>query len=196
MTLAKPRDRRVVGNLMSSDNAKGHVLLTRSLDRARRPDPARVRVEQQRDHHRRLKRRPAVPVLPVGGVERAQIHLRHRVEHEPRKVRLRQPVADVGRQQKRLLAAGRMKVLAHARNRLNSPGRILYATATMQTRTTKVMPRTSGTHLLSRFQANVAEFRMGRSLGTNRRHTPTRDRISIRSCIRGAAVGTGLPLLS
>ena len=123
MTLAEPRDRRVVGNLVSGDNAEGHVFLARPLDRARRPDPARVRVEQQRDHHRWLERRPAVPVLPVGGVERAQVHLRHRVEHEPRKVRLRQPVADVGRQQKRLLAVGRKEVLAHARNRLNPPGR-------------------------------------------------------------------------
>jgi len=119
MTLAKPRDRRVVGNPVSGDNAEGHVFLARPLDRARRSDPARVRVEHQRDHHRRLKRRPAVPILPIGAIERAQIHPRDRVQHEPRKVRLRQPVADVGRQQERLLAVGGKEVLPHARNRLN-----------------------------------------------------------------------------
>jgi hypothetical protein len=36
-------------------------------------------------------------------------------------VTLRQPVADVGRQQKRLVAVGRKEVLAHARNRLTRP---------------------------------------------------------------------------
>src|ERR671915_424933 len=36
MTLAKPRDRRVIGNLVSGEHAEGDVFLTRPLDRAGR----------------------------------------------------------------------------------------------------------------------------------------------------------------
>jgi hypothetical protein len=65
VTLAEPRDRRVVRDLTRGQDAKRDVVLTGALDRPRRPDPARVSIDQQRDHHRRIKRRPAVPVLPI-----------------------------------------------------------------------------------------------------------------------------------
>src|SRR3954451_20491904 len=90
-------------------------------------------VEQQRDHHRRVIRRPAAPVDPIGRVEHVEVQLRHRVDDKPRQVPRRQPLADVGRHQKRLLAITSDKALAHREIVLNPPdGTRTYATATCQ----------------------------------------------------------------
>src|SRR3954470_17696257 len=90
-------------------------------------------VEQQRDHHRRVIRRPAAPVDPIGRVENVEVHLRHRVDDKPRQVPRRQPLADVGRHQKRLLAITSDKALAHREIVLNPPdGTRTYATATRE----------------------------------------------------------------
>ena len=70
VALAKPRDRRVIGRLVGRDHPVGDVLHARALDRARGALPPRIRVEQQRDHHRRIERRPPMTVLAIGGVER------------------------------------------------------------------------------------------------------------------------------
>jgi hypothetical protein len=121
VALTEPRDRRVVRDVVRGDDADRDVLLARALDRPRRAHTARVRVEQQRHHHRRLERRPAVPVVPIGGVERAEIHPRDRLDHKPREVPLGQPLTDVGRQQKRLLPTARHEVLAHAGILLTAP---------------------------------------------------------------------------
>src|SRR5918995_1057363 len=89
-------------------------------------------VQQQRDHHRRIKRRPAVAVLAVGAIERREIHLRDRVEHEPREMPFRQPLAHVRRHQKRLRAITPDEVLPHRGSLLNPPdSTTLCATATM-----------------------------------------------------------------
>jgi hypothetical protein len=121
VALAEPRDRRVVRDLVRGHNANRDVFLARALDRPRRPHATRIRVEQQPHHHRRLERRPAVPVVPIGGIERAEIHLRDRVDHKPREVPLGQPVTDVGRQQKCLVPIARQEVLAHAGILLTAP---------------------------------------------------------------------------
>jgi hypothetical protein len=121
VALAKPRQRRVIRHLVRGDHPTGDVFLTRTLDRPRRPRSARVGVEQDRDHHRRIKRRPAVTVSAISAIERRQIHARHDVDHKPREVILRQPLTHVGRQQKRLLAITRDEVLAHHGSLLNPP---------------------------------------------------------------------------
>jgi hypothetical protein len=56
------------------------------FDRPRGPIAARVGVHDQRDHHRRIKRRPSAPISAVGGIERFEIHRLDRVENEPREV--------------------------------------------------------------------------------------------------------------
>jgi hypothetical protein len=96
MALHEPRDRRVVRALLARQHPKGDVLLAGALDHPRGPDPARIGVQQQRDHHRRVIRRPAAPVDPIGRIERLQIHLRDRVDDKPRKMPRRQPLAHVG----------------------------------------------------------------------------------------------------
>jgi hypothetical protein len=61
VALAKARDRRVIGHLVRGDHAVGNVLDAATLDRPRGALPTRVGVEQQRDHHRRIMRRPPWP---------------------------------------------------------------------------------------------------------------------------------------
>jgi hypothetical protein len=130
MALHEPRQRRVVRALLGRQHAERDVFLTRALDHARGPDPARVGVKQQRDHHRRVIRRPAAPVDAVGGIERLKVHLSDRVDDKPRQMPRRQPLTDVGRHQKRLLAITSNKALAHHEMVLNPPDDTpTYATA-------------------------------------------------------------------
>ena len=65
VTLAKPRDRRVIGHLVRRDHPKRDVLHTRPLDPPRRALPTRIRVHQQRDHHRRIMRRATVTIRAI-----------------------------------------------------------------------------------------------------------------------------------
>jgi hypothetical protein len=90
------------------------VLDAAPLDPTRRPLTDRVAAEQQRDHHRRIMRRPPVAVRAIGAVEPGQIELSDRVDDEPRQVILRQPLPQARRQQQRLVAVTREEVLRHA----------------------------------------------------------------------------------
>jgi hypothetical protein len=99
MALNEPRDRRVIRALLGRQDAEGDVFFAGALDHPRGPDPTRIRVQQHRDHHRRVIRRPAAPVDPVRGIERLEIHLRDGIDDKPREVPLRQPLTDVGRHQ-------------------------------------------------------------------------------------------------
>ena len=74
VALDEPRDRRVIGPLLRRHHAERDVLLARPLDLPRRPRPARVGVEQQRDHHRRVIGRPAAAVRAIGA---------HRTRRDP-----------------------------------------------------------------------------------------------------------------
>jgi hypothetical protein len=126
----EPGDGRVIGPLLRRDHPKRDVLRARPLDHPRRPGPARVGVQQQPHHHRRVISRPRPPVDPVGRVERVQVHLADGVNDKPRQVILRQPLPHIGRHQKPLLAVTRDKALSHAPDRLKPPGRHpTYATA-------------------------------------------------------------------
>jgi hypothetical protein len=82
MTRAKASDRRVIGLLVRGDHAVGDVLNALALDPARGALPPRVRVKQQRDHHRRIVRRATMPIAPISAIEPSQIHLPDRVQHE------------------------------------------------------------------------------------------------------------------
>jgi hypothetical protein len=73
MAAAKVRDRRMVGDEVAGHDPVGDVLYAGALDPARGAVAARVGIEQERHHHRRLVGWPAVPVGPIGGVEGAQI---------------------------------------------------------------------------------------------------------------------------
>jgi hypothetical protein len=140
VALDEPRQRRVIRALLGRQHPERDVLLTSALDHPRGPDPARVGVEQQRDHHRRVIGRPAAPVDAIGRIERLQIHLGHGVDHKPGEVPRRQPLAHVGRQQERLLAITRDKALAHREMVLNPPGDTpTYATTTGERESRRVL---------------------------------------------------------
>jgi hypothetical protein len=104
----------VIGHLVRADHARCHILDAAPLDPPRRPLTDRVAVEQQRHHHGRIMRRPPVPVGAIGGLERRKIDPRHGVNHKPREVILRQPLAQAQRQQQILLAITRQEILRHA----------------------------------------------------------------------------------
>ena len=71
VTLAKPGDRRVIGLPIRRDDAERDVLKTAALDHPRRALPARVGIDEQRDHLSSTGRRNAVwPVtLKLGSDE-------------------------------------------------------------------------------------------------------------------------------
>jgi hypothetical protein len=92
MPTAELGDRRVIGSQVAGHDAIGDILDAGALDPTRRAVGARVGVEQQRDHHRRLIGRPTAPIVTVIRVDRRQIQLGHRVEHRPHQVPLRHPV--------------------------------------------------------------------------------------------------------
>ena len=123
VTLDEPRDRRVIRSLLRRQHAERNILFARPLDLPRRARPARVRVEQQRHHHRRVIGRPAAAVPPIGGIEAVEVHLADSLQDEPREVAFWQPLPDIRRHQKRLLAITRDKALAHHRHRLKPAGR-------------------------------------------------------------------------
>ena len=121
MAGAKARDRRVIGDLVGADHPKGDVLATAALDPARGALADRVGVGEQADHHLRLVGGGAVAVGAVGGVERLDVELVDRLDHEPGEVIGGQPVTQVGRQQQRLVAIAGEEVLSHARMVQNGP---------------------------------------------------------------------------
>jgi hypothetical protein len=113
--LSKARNRRVIGGPIGRDHAHLDILDAAPLDPPRRPFPKRVAVQQQRDHHRRIVRRPAMPVIAVVPIERRQIELRDGIDHPPRQVALRQPLAQARWQQQLLLTVTHAEVLRHPR---------------------------------------------------------------------------------
>jgi len=141
MTLPKPRDRRVIGRLVGRDHAVGDVLDTVTLDQPRGPLPTRIRVQQQRDHHRRIMRRSAVTIATIRPVERLQIKLRDGVDHEQREVIIGQPLAHARRQQQHLITITRDEVLSHPQILLNpSDDTGLCATATANRSSVRQVP--------------------------------------------------------
>ena len=68
------------------------ILPAAPLDLPRRALPDRIGVQQQRDHHLRIKRRPTPAVVPVLGVERTQVDRVYRIEHKPGQMILSQPL--------------------------------------------------------------------------------------------------------
>jgi hypothetical protein len=126
---AKLRDRQVIRHPHRRDQLVGHVLAARPLNPAGGHVPARVRVEQKRDHHRRLIRRAPLTVLPIRPVERAQVHLRDRPEDRPHQMMIRHPIRQIRRHQQRLPPITRNEVLSHPGIFLTRPDDTLYPTA-------------------------------------------------------------------
>ena len=74
-------------------DAERDILAAASLDPSRRAFADRVRVHDQRHHHRRIVRGPAMSVGAIGSKERRQVQLTDHLDHKPREVILGQPLA-------------------------------------------------------------------------------------------------------
>ena len=119
VTRQEPRDRRVIRNKVRSDHPIRDVLPAVTLDPTRGPLLRRIRIQNERHHHRRLIRRAPVAVSAIRRIERREIQPLHRVDHEPRQMILRQPLPQRRRHQKRLLTTTFNKVLTHPGIQLN-----------------------------------------------------------------------------
>jgi hypothetical protein len=167
VALDEPRDRRVIRALLRRHDPKGDVLDAGALDHTRRPDPTRVGVKQQRDHHRPLIGRPAAAITAIGRIERLQLHLLDRRQHEPRQMILRQPLPNIRRHQKRLLTITRDEALTHCQMVLNPPDntrltrqpRVLAALLAATTRCARGEP-SSGAALPKRSSERLARRRL------------------------------------
>jgi hypothetical protein len=91
----------MIGNQVRADHPVGDILTAFPLDPPRGAIPLRIRVQQQRDHHRRVIRRPAMTIAAVVAVERAQVQLLDRAQDAPHEVILRDPIQQRRRQQNR-----------------------------------------------------------------------------------------------
>ena len=123
MAHPKARDRGVVGHLVRADHPKRDVLAAAPLDRPRGALTDAIGVGQQRHHHLRVVRRATVTVNAIGRVERLQVELLDRLDHEPGQMVFIQPVAQVRRQQQRLLTVTPKEVLGHRPQSLPANGR-------------------------------------------------------------------------
>jgi len=113
VTLTETRDRRVIGLAVGSNHPVVKPLNAGALDLPRGPLPARVRIDQHRDHHRRIVRRSAMAISAIVAIERAQIHRVDGGNYEPREMIGRQPLIPAGRQQERLITVTPQEVLRH-----------------------------------------------------------------------------------
>jgi hypothetical protein len=103
----------MVGAQPASDHPVGHIADAPLLDHPAGPLALAVAIQQQRHHHLRVERRPAVPIGPVAAVEPAQIQGGHRVQHHEHQIVFGQPLAHVHRQQQRLITLRKKEVLRH-----------------------------------------------------------------------------------
>ena len=111
---AELRDRRMIRDRHRGDQLVGDVLPARPLDPPRRPVPARVRVDQQRDHHRRFVGSAPLTIRAIRPIERAEIHLIDRPQDRPHHMIIRHPIRQIRRQQQRLPPVTSNEVLSHA----------------------------------------------------------------------------------
>ena len=109
----EPGDGGVIRVQPAGDHPVGHIAHAPLLDHPAGPLALAVAVEQQRDHHLRVERRPAVTVSPVPAAEAAQVQGGHRVQHDEDQIVLGQPLAHVHRHQHRLITLRAKEILRH-----------------------------------------------------------------------------------
>lgn len=129
VTGAKAGDSRVVWDLVGADHPEGHVLAAATLDSARGALANAVAVEQKADHRLGLEGGGAPAVFAVLGVERGQVDLLDRVDHEPGEVVLGQPLGQAGRQKQLLVSVAGEEVVGHRAPPIRSLGAIVEGAA-------------------------------------------------------------------
>jgi hypothetical protein len=98
-------------------------------------------VQQKRDHHRRVIRRPAMTIGSVIGVKRAQVQLLDRAQDAPHEVILSDPIQQRRRHQELLVAAAGNEVPRHPGIQLIAPDGTLFPTASHRCRSGRTSDR-------------------------------------------------------
>jgi hypothetical protein len=101
---AEAGDGHMIGRAVAAKDAEGDVFVAAAFDLPRGADPGAVGIQQHRQQHPGLVGGVAVPVSPIRLEERLKIQLVDHVAHEPGQMVGRQPVAEIGWQQERLVA--------------------------------------------------------------------------------------------
>src|SRR5205085_5460472 len=90
MLLPEIADRPKVRALGAHDGEEGQIAFAGQGELAARKYPHAVRIQQQADHHRRVKRGRASGFVLIGRIETAQVQPRYRIEQEEGQIALRQ----------------------------------------------------------------------------------------------------------
>src|SRR5439155_5613812 len=110
VTLAKLRQAVVIRMLIGRQHPIGNLLIGGSLDLPRRGLAHAVGIQQEFDHHRRMKRRlPATVAFFIGRENRTQVQLIHHIAEKQSQVPFGKPIAQGRRQKKQLLRVVRSK---------------------------------------------------------------------------------------
>jgi len=104
------RDGHVVGELVAGQDPECEVLAAAPFDLAGGAHPDGVGVQQHAKQRLGVVGGMAVPVGPVGAQERLQVELVDHIADEPCQMVGWQPVAQVRRQQERLVGSPRRKL--------------------------------------------------------------------------------------
>ena len=103
----------MIGAQAAGDYPVAHVAHAPLLDHPAGPLALAVPIQQQRHHHLRVERRPAVPIGTVAAAELTEIQGGHRVQDHEHQIVFGQPLPHVHRQQQRLITLREKKVLRH-----------------------------------------------------------------------------------
>jgi hypothetical protein len=121
MALAEVGDGAKIRRIEPDNAHEVDPLARRLSDPARRVDPVAIAVQQQRRHHRRIKRRlPALARISRFDLTKVEM-LQHERQNETSQVVLADKVPHARRQQQRLIDRPRPEGLAHKRAESDSP---------------------------------------------------------------------------
>jgi hypothetical protein len=112
----EPRDGHMIGGGVVGQHPKGDVLGQAPLDLAGGTDPGAIGIQQHPSSIRGSYAARPCPVGAIGLEERAQVQLVDHVQDEPGQVAGWQPVAQVGREQERLVTVAGKEVVGHGRS--------------------------------------------------------------------------------
>jgi hypothetical protein len=110
---AEPRDRRVIRNILSTRHPERYIHRAQPFDLPRRPHLAGIRIHQQRDHHVRIERGPALTRPCPPRMQHRRVQLPDRVDQKPHQMITRQPLSHVRRQQEPLTTINRPIRIRH-----------------------------------------------------------------------------------
>jgi hypothetical protein len=110
---SEPGNGRMIRTQPGDDHPVGHVAHATLLDHPAGAFPLAVAVQQQRGHHLRVERRPAMPVGPMTTAKLAQIHGGNRIQHNEHQIVLGQPLPHIHRHQQWLITLRVKEVLRH-----------------------------------------------------------------------------------